>query len=515
MADSKKRYIAVDLGATGGKVVLASVSAGVVTTETVNSFSLPRVCLDGQEYWDIYAAYAGVMEGLSAVGARKISVESIGIDAWGPGIVCLGGDGSFLGLPQMCDDMLSDSHSKFFKRMERRELFETTGVNVLDSHAALQLYRLRRSKSIALEMAKSILLIPDAVAYLLTGKRLVDYTSLYAAGLVDRGTKKLSKDVLAACKVRAKRFPSVVQPGSRPAKLTEAVAEATGLGRVPVVAVAGHDLASAAAALPAFSASSVMPGSDRASLPGILSSTEGAAFLRTGAVSVLGVETVSPMVNDQTFEMGFSNEAGAGGVNLLVKRIPGTDLLDRCLSAWRAAGRDYGPEDLARMAREGAPVAAQLDPEDPALRSAFAAPSLDPAAALSRYCSLRSMTAPSDDASVVRLIYTSLAEKIGDTFVKLQSVTPFRIKSLCLLGADSILPSASASAVIAGPDRQSLSAGTAPDSVFCQMVADECAVPVSACPSDAAVLGNVLVQAGLTPAALSASFPSATYTPAL
>jgi rhamnulokinase len=101
------------------------------------------------------------------------------------------------------------------------------------------------------------------------------------------------------------------------------------------------------------------------------------------------------------------------------------------------------------------------------------------------------MTAPSDDASVVRLIYTSLAEKIGDTFVKIQSVTPFRIKSLCLLGAGSQDPS------------------------LCQLIADECTVPVTAGPPDAAVLGNVLLQAGLTPAALSASFLSATYTPAL
>ena len=489
MADSAKRYIAVDLGATGGKVVLASVAGGRVATETVCEFSLPHVSIAGREYWDIYSAYAGMLKGLTMVGARKLSVESIGIDSWGPGIVCLGRDGSFLGLPQIGGDVLSEAvHSKFFKRMERRELYEKTGVNVLDSHAALQLYGLRRSKSIALEMAKNLLFIPEAMAYLLTGKRLCGYTSLYAAGLVDRGTKKLSKDVLSACKVKARRFPSVVQPGSKPARLTEELAEATGLGRIPVVAVAGHDLASAAAAVPV---SPAVPGSDRASLPGILSSEEGAAFLLTGAVSALGVETASPVVNDQTFEMNFSNEAGAGGVNLLVKRICGTDLPARCLAAWRAAGRDYGPEDLARMAREGAPVAAQLDPEDPALRSAFAAPAFDPAAALSRYCSLRSMTAPADDASIVRLIYASLAEKIGDTFTKLQSVTPFRIKSLYIIGEGSS------------------------DAAFCQMVADECAVPVTAGPADAAVLGNVLVQAGLTRAALASSFPTTAYTPGL
>ena len=485
MADSTKRYVAVDLGASGGKVVLASVAGGKVTTETVHSFSIPCVTIAGQVYWDIYAAYSGVLEGLSAIGSRKVSVESIGIDAWVSGVVCMASDGDFLNLPQLGGDILSESyHSKFFRRMERRELYETTGVNILDSHAALQLYGLRRSKSVALEMAKNLLFIPDAMAYLLTGKRFCDYTSLYAAGLVDRGTKKLSRDVLSACKVKARRFPSVVQQGSKPAKLTEEAAEATGLGRVPVVAGIGHGLASAAAA--AAPVSPVTPDSDKASLPGVFSSAEGTAFLMTGAMSVLGIETASPIVNDQTFEMDFSNEAGVGGVNLLVKRISGCDILDKCLKQWDKEGKSYSVEDIARMALEGPETNAQLDPEDATLMS-----SPDMPAAIKRYCSLRSMSAPADDAAVVRLIYASLTEKIGNTFTKLQSVTPFRLKSLTVIGKGAL------------------------DPVLCQMVADECAVPVTAGPSDAAVLGNVLVQAGLTRAALASSFTPVTYTPGL
>lgn len=484
MADSTKRYVAVDLGASGGKVVLASVAGGKVTAETVHSFSIPSVTIAGQGYWDIYAAYSGVLEGLSAIGSRKVSVESIGIDAWVPGIVCLASDGSFLNLPLLSGDVLSESyHTKFFKRMERRELYEATGVNILDSHAALQLYGLRRSKSVALEMTKNLLFIPDAMTYLLTGKRVCGYTSLYAAGLVDRGTKKLSKDVLSACKVKARRFPSVVQQGSKPAKLTEEVAEATGLGRVPVVAVAGHGLASAAAAAPV---SPVTPDSDKASLPGVFSSAEGSAFMLTGAVSVMGIETASPIVNDQTFEMNFSNEAGVGGVNLLVKRIPGCDILDKCLKQWKKEGKSYSGEDIARMALEGPETNAQLDPEDPTLIS-----SADMPAAIGRYCTLRSMSAPSDDAAVVRLVYASLAEKIGDNFTRLQSVTPFRLKSLTVIGEGAL------------------------DPVLCQMVADECAVPVTAGPVDAAVLGNVLVQAGLTRQATVSSFEPVTYTPSL
>ena len=481
MADSTKRYVAVDLGTTCVKVVLASVSAGTVALETVHSFSVPAVRMAGLSYWDIYAAYSEVLKGLSTIGSRGLAVESIGIDAWGPGLVCVARDGKFLGLPRLNGGVLSESvQAKFFKRMERRDLYETTGVNVLDSHAALQLFWLRREKSVALDDAKYLLFIPEAFAYLLTDKRFTGFSSLSAAGLMNRRTRKLAKDVLSACKVRPRRFPSVAMPGAKVGKLTEEVAQATGLGRVPVVAVAGHDLASAAAAVPA---------------------AEESAFLRFGSVSELGVMTASPLVNDQTFEMNFSNEAGLSEANILVKRIVGTDLLGRCLEAWRAAGRDYGPEDVARMAREGAPVAAQLDPEDPALRTAFAASSFDPAVALSRYCSLRSMTAPADDASIVRLVYTSLAEKTGDTFIKLQSVTPFRIKSLYVIGEG------------------------ASDPVLCQMVADECAVPVHVGPADAAVLGNVLVQAGgaqpgsgqsgLIRAALASTYTPETFTPGL
>lgn len=488
MADNKKRYIAIDLGASGGKVVLATVGGGQADIETLHSFSLPEIRIGGQAYWDIYAAYSGILKGLSAAGLRKVPVESIGIDSWGPGIACVAKDGHFLGLPRLSGEVLSDAvQAKFFKRMERRDLYEATGVNVLDSHAALQLFGLRREKSVALDEAKYLFFIPEAIGYLLTGKRYTEFTSLSTAGLADRRTGKISKDVLGACKVRARRFPSVAQPGAKLGKLSEEVAQATGLGRVQVVAVAGHDLASAVAVLPDDTASQGVSSSD--------SFSRASAFLRIGAVSELGVVTASPMVNDQTFEMNFSNEAGVGGTNLLVKRIVGTDLLERCVEAWRAAGRDYGPEDLVRMAREGAPTAAQLDPEDPALRSASDAP-----AAITRYCSLRNMVTPSDDAAIVRLICTSVAEKIGDSFVKLQSVTPFRLRSLCLLGS--------------AHSPESL------ESVFYQMVADECAVPVTVVPADAAVLGNILVQSGvgqpgLTPQTLAATYTPVTYTPGL
>lgn len=524
MADNKKRYIAIDLGASGGKVVLATVGGGQADIETLHSFSLPEIRIGGQAYWDIYAAYSGILKGLSAAGLRKVPVESIGIDSWGPGIACVAKDGHLLGLPRLSGEVLSDAvQAKFFKRMERRELYEATGVNVLDSHAALQLFGLRREKSVALDEAKYLFFIPEAIGYLLTGKRYTEFTSLSTAGLADRRTGKISKDVLGACKVRARRFPSVVQPGAKLGKLSEEVAQATGLGRVQVVAVAGHDLASAVAVLPDdiavhSPASQGVSSSD--------SSSKASAFLRIGAVSELGVVTASPMVNDQTFEMNFSNEAGVGGTNLLVKRIVGTDLLERCVEAWRAAGRDYGPEDLVRMAREGAPTAAQLDPEDPALRSASNAP-----AAITRYCSLRNMAAPTDDAAIVRLICTSVAEKIGDSFVKLQSVTPFRLRSLCLLGsahsgffslpgyqAPSASQALSDSASQSAPDPASSPESL--ESVFYQMVADECAVPVTFVPVDAAILGNILVQSGvgqpgLTPQALAATYTPVTYTPGL
>ena len=542
MADNTKRYVAVHLGATGGKVVLASVAAGKVTAEIVHTFPIPLADIGGYFLWDIYAAYAEVLKGLSAVGSRKLSVESVGIDAWGPGIVCVAKDGSFLGLPRVIDDVLSESvQARFFKRLDRRELYEASGVNVLDSHAALQLFGMHREKRIALEDAKYLLFIPEAIAYLLTGKRFTGFTSLSSAGLLDRRSHKVSRDVLSACKVRPKRFPSVVQPGAKVAKLSEEVAQATGLGRIQVLAVAGHDVASASVAVPhrvPTAADTPAASSDASSSPSHRVEgygTEGSAFLILDDVSVMGVETASAIVNDQTYEMNFSNEAGPGGANLLVKRIAGVDLLDRCVASLRAAGRAYGPEDLARMAREGAATNAQLDPEDPTLIAAippisatFGSPSPDRtaspgvltdsvvSAAIKRYCSLRSMAAPADDAALVRLIYTSLAEKIGDTFVKLQSVTPFRIKALHIVGSGTPILGCDGLA----PGLFLTDEGTI-DPVLCQMVADECGVPVTAGPADASVLGNVLVQAGGIQAGSGlirsavAALPVVTYTPGL
>ena len=481
MADNTKCYIAVHLGSGDGKVVLGSVKAGALTTETLHEFSIPRINLGGHSYWDIYAAYGEVLKGLALAGARKIPLESIGIDAWATGIVCVAKDGSFLAPPRLYPDVLSPVlQAKFFKRMEKRYLYEAAGVNVLDSHAALQLYGMKREKSVALDDAKYLMFIPDAFVYLLTGKRGTGLQSLSAAGLLDRSTGKLSKEVLGACKVSRKRFPAIVQSGAKPVKLSEEIAQATGLARVPVRAVAGQSLAAAVTTLPLVTSGSSQTASVYA--------TEGSAFLMLGRVSVMGVATACPIVNDQTYDMNFSNEAGAGGNTLLMKRIAGTDLLERCVAAWRAAGLDYGPEDLARMAREGAESTAQLDPEDPALLYDSDIPD-----AVVRYCSLRSMTVPADNASIIRLIYSSLAEKFGDTFVKLQSITPFRLKTLHIIDNSS--------------------SGFCADPVLCRLIAEECSVPVTFGPSDASVLGNLLLQSSLPLTVLPAPEPVGTGMP--
>ena len=312
-----KNYIAVDLGATSGRVILAKVSGEALEMETIHRFPTPLLQIGGKYYWNIYSIYDDIVKGLTIVGQRGIKVESIGVDTWGVDFVCVAKDGSLLGLPRSYRDPYTEGiPEKFFRKMPREELYRRTGIQIMNLNSVFQLYAQHKEGSEALENAKAILFMPDAVSYLLTGKKVCEYTILSTSALMDPRTKKIDKDILDVCHVKSKRFPSIVYPGDKVGKLSPELAEKTGLGKVNVIAVAGHDTGSAVAAVPALS--------------------EGFAYLSSGTWSLMGIETKEPVINEKMYQLNFTNEGGVGGTTRLLKNITGMWLLAQCLVKWRS-----------------------------------------------------------------------------------------------------------------------------------------------------------------------------------
>lgn len=456
----EKFYLAVDLGATSGRVILASVENSHLHMETLHRFPTPLAKRDDGLFWDMDCICNEILEGLSKASGRKI--ESIGIDTWGVDFCGVRRDGSLI-MPRAYRDPYTNAvPEEFFKKMPREELYRRTGIQIMNFNSVFQLYA--RMKSGELDEAEKILFLPDALSYFLTGSMVCEYTILSTSALMNPSTRQFDDAILDVCGVSRDRFADIVLPGHTVGTLKKDIAEKCGLGEIRVVAVAGHDTASAVAAVPARN--------------------DSFAYLSSGTWSLMGIETDEPVINETMAGLNFTNEGGATGNIRLLKNITGMWLLEQCLVKWRSEGKDYSYSALARMASHTRPSEAVIDPDD----AMFAAPSDMPEAILA-YCCSHGMKAPSDDSETVRLIYDSLAAKYADVFRKLESIAGHKLDTLHIIG------------------------GGSQNELLNQMTADACKVKVVAGPAEGTALGNAMIQSGLSRTQILDSIETKIYIP--
>lgn len=416
--------------------------------ECLHRFTTPLLEISGGLYWNIYTIYQEIVRGLSLAGNRGINVESIGVNAWEADIVGISKDGTLCGLPRSFRDTFTHGmQARFFKKMPQEELYRRTGVHSSDGDAVFQLYALHHEKASLLDNARQLLFLPDAVSYLLTGQKYCECSILSSSGLMDPVRKKIDKHVLSVCKVKKGHFPSsIVMPGKKIGRLNAATGVRTGLGQVPVIAVAGHATACSIAAIPA--------------------TDKGFAYICTGEETIMGTECSQPVITENTSRWGFSNEPGAFGSVAIYKSVGGSLLLDQCLSKWKREDKDYSLRDAAEMASSCPGSAVVIDVEDPTLASASDTP-----AAICAYCRTRGIPEPEDDAQMMRLIYDSLAAMYASVFDEIRAVSPEPVKALHMIG------------------------DAANDALLCQLTADACNIPVISGPAECTAVGNVMIQA--------------------
>ena len=287
----QKNIIGVDLGATSGRVILARAGDDRLRMEELHRFPNRMREIDGRFYWDIHALYEEILRGLSVAGGRGERIDSIGIDTWGVDFACVDPDGDLLGLPRAYRDPYTDGvPEEFFRTVPRESVYAKTGIQVMNFNSLYQLYALNREHSPALAAAEHVLFMPDALSYLLTGEQVCEYTILSTSQLMNPRTRELDGELLRAAGVDASLFARRVMPGERVGVLRDEVARRTGLGRVEVFAVAGHDTASAIAAVPA--------------------ADERFAYLSSGTWSLMGIELPAPVITEESCAMNFTNEGG-------------------------------------------------------------------------------------------------------------------------------------------------------------------------------------------------------------
>lgn len=256
---------------------------------------------------------------MSVAGGRGERIDSIGIDTWGVDFACVDPDGDLLGLPRAYRDPYTDGvPEEFFRTVPRESVYAKTGIQVMNFNSLYQLYALNREHSPALAAAEHVLFMPDALSYLLTGEQVCEYTILSTSQLMNPRTRELDGELLRAAGVDASLFARRVMPGERVGVLRDEVARRTGLGRVEVFAVAGHDTASAIAAVPA--------------------ADERFAYLSSGTWSLMGIELPAPVITEESCAMNFTNEGGVDGTTRFLKNITGMWLLEECRRIWAKEG---------------------------------------------------------------------------------------------------------------------------------------------------------------------------------
>ena len=445
---SKKYYFAVDLGATSGRTILGTLVDGRLEQEELTRFPNNLIETGGHFYWDIYALYFEMIRGLKEVAHRGITLTSIGIDTWGVDFVFIGDDGAILRNPMA----YRDSHT--FGRMEeyleevvsQREVYDITGIQFMNFNSLFQLYAMRKDANSAMKMAEKVLFVPDALSWMLTGEAVCEYTIASTSQMLDPRTGDLSEKLIESVGMKRSQFGRMVQPGTQIGVLTEEVQNITGLGAVPVIAVAGHDTGAAVAAVPA--------------------KNEQFAYLSSGTWSLMGIETKDAIINNRSYELNFTNEGGIEGTTRFLKNICGMWLYERCRKEWPEEVRQLSHPELQGSAMQVEAFRSIINPDD----KAFANPP-SMIGAIQQYCRETNQPVPETPAEICRCIFDSLSLRYRQVFGWLKEFADFDINVLHVIGGGSL------------------------NKYLTQFTADACDVEVLAGPQECTAIGNIMLQA--------------------
>jgi len=466
MAEVKK-YIAVDLGAESGRVMLGSISAGKsagsmadksathladkLVLEQVHRFSNGPIEEKGTLRWDFGKLLNEVKAGIKkAAEEAHNQVAGIGFDTWGVDFGLLDAKGELVESPyHYRDSRTNGMMEKVFELMPKREIYESTGVQFMQLNSIYQLLAMRLGNSAALAKTKNLIFMADLFSYYLCGKMYGEYTLASTSQLMDMRTGKWSKKIFDKLSLPIDIMPKIVEPGTVADKLDSKIAKELGCGQIPVIATGSHDTASAVAAVPAG---------------------EGDwAYLSSGTWSLMGVEVPHAIINDKSFKYEFTNEGGVENTIRLLKNIMGLWLMQECKRQWQREGADLSYADITEMAQKAKPFAAYIDPD----YREFLAPG-DMPKRINDYLAKTGQKTISDKGQMIRIILESLAFKYRYVMEAIEDITGKKIEVLHIVG------------------------GGIQNELLCQFTANALGKKVITGPIEATASGNILMQAKAT-----------------
>lgn len=437
-------FAAVDLGATSGRVIRAEVSAQGATLREAHRFANGPYFDGAALRWDIRSLWQEILIGLRRA-AEEGPLQGIGIDSWAVDYGLLDGEGHLLADPVAYrDERTKPVIDQVHRKVSPERLYAISGMQFMPFNTIYQLAA--EAQGPVLDSARQLLMLPDLLAYWLTGSRVAEVTNASTTALLDQRTRTWSQELIEAMGLDPGLFAPVVEPGDVIGTLTPQVQSQTGLGEVPVYAVGSHDTASAVLAVPA----------DRADF----------AYISSGTWSLVGVELQEPVLTEDSRQANFTNELGVDRSVRYLRNVMGLWVLSECQRIWAEAGQEQSLPDLLTRAGQLPPRRTLVDVDHPDFL-----PPGDMPARLAEHARAGGHPVPQDPAEITRCVIDSLALAYRRALADATALSGQEISLVHVVGGGSL------------------------NELLCQVTADATGLPVLAGPAEGTALGNALVQA--------------------
>jgi len=443
----KRVYIAIDLGASSGRVMAGIFDGKKLSLEELHRFPNHGHQVVGHYHWNILSIFAEIRTGLAKAAVKHgRALVSAGVDTWGVDYGYVDRRGQLLGMPFQYRDARTNGMEKLAcRRVPRSRIYGTTGIQFMFFNTLLQVLSDVKTGSSSLKEAHRLLFTPDLLHYWMSGVQSNEYTIASTSQMLDAQSRKWATGLLKDLGVPTGMLGRIVRPGTVLGELLPELKQETGIRHLKIVTPASHDTASAVAAVPAI-------GRDH-------------VYLSSGTWSLMGVECDTPLLTPEAQELNFTNEGGIDGTIRLLKNISGLWLIQECRRNWNEQGANLDFADIAAMARKAKPFSAVIDPD----ASVFATPG-DMPARIRAFVKRSDQRLPSGPGAMARTVYESLALRYRDVFEKLCRLTGRDYDTLHIVG------------------------GGSKNVLLNQLAADALQRRVVAGPDEATAIGNVLVQ---------------------
>ena len=442
-----KNFVAVDLGAGSGRVILGQIDKRI-HLEEVHRFPNYQIRMGNHIHWDLLRLFHEIKEGLKKVSAKGIKdISGLGVDTWGVDFGLIDRNDSLLSNPICYRDARTEGMmEKAFSHIPKDLIYQYTGIQFMQLNTIFQLLSMVNEKNPLLDITDKLLFMPDLINFFLTGEKVSEYTIASTSQLINARKRNWEPFIFEKLAIPLNIMPSIIQPGTIIGAMRNDILDETGLENVEIVATTCHDTASAVTAVPAKS--------------------KNWAYLSSGTWSLLGIEIEEPIINESSFNNDFTNEGGANKSIRFLRNAMGMWLFEKCIKSWQKQGESYTYHQLIPMADKASRFKCMINPDD----STFLNPP-DMPSAIYNYCKKNNQSIPESKGEYLRTIFESLAFKYRWIVDKINDMRKTPVEVLHIVG------------------------GGSQNDILNQFTANAVGIEIITGPVEATAIGNILIQA--------------------